>query len=249
MPFLISVDDTDMPDTIGTGRLVQDLCRELETLTMGTCSAISRHQLFVHEDIPYTSHNSAMCFEFSLALEEISPVISHVQKFLTNRSARGSDPGLCVADMDKTLDWEVLIRFGRQAKTRVLTKTHAYGLAQTLGIHLSEHGGTGCGVIGALAGAGLRFSGDDGRYRGWYHLGRPGEVIGVDHLCRLPFIEALVTEDGDVLALDCRVAIGSEKTKTVRLDHRQVVVVTPNEEAVKSGVLYRTISKKEAKAY
>ena len=34
---------------------------------------------------------------------------------------------------------------------------------------LPGYGGTGQGVVGALAGVGLRLYGDDGRFRGWYH--------------------------------------------------------------------------------
>jgi hypothetical protein len=48
----------------------------------------------------------------------------------------------------------------------VLTKQEAYDLAYYLGIHLSEHGGTGDGIIGAMAGVGLRLSGNHGEAKG-----------------------------------------------------------------------------------
>lgn len=247
MCVLISVDDTDMPDTIGTGRLVQNLCFEMEELKMGTCSAVSRHQLFVHDDIPYTSHNSAMCFEFHSLASSMSEIIEFIQQYLVRHAAKGSDPGFCLADPG-CFQSDRLIEFGRQAKANVMTKKQAYTLASDLGVHLSEHGGTGQGIIGALAGAGLRLSGNDGRYRGWYCLGKPGEVFRAGDLCGQSFIDVVVTPDGDVIDPDTRITIGSEKTKTVRLGSRQVVVVTQDPDQT-GKTAFRTITKKEARAY
>lgn len=249
MKYLVCIDDTDMPGTKGTGWLVQELCEQMETLGWGTCSAISRHQLFVHEDIPYTSHNSSMCFELSLENNPMESVIKFMADYLETRSQKGSDPGLCVAKLDKALARKELIAFGKMAKQAVTSKAAAYDLARQSGIHLSEHGGTGDGVVGAVAGIGLRLSGNDGRYRGWYHLGQPGSIVRVDTLCDFPFIDQLVTRSGAVLSTDMSVSIGSEKTKTVRQDNKQVVVVLKNEEIEKTGVEYRTITKQEAKQY
>ncbi|OGQ84906.1 MAG: hypothetical protein A2464_14050 [Deltaproteobacteria bacterium RIFOXYC2_FULL_48_10] len=249
MNYIVCIDDTDMPGTRGTGWLVEGLCGILEEKGLAHTSAVSRHQLFVHEDIPYTSHNSSMCFELSLKQGTIEPVIGLMAEFLETRSEKGSDPGLCVAEMTEDLDREALIEFGRAAKVEVSSKTAAYALARQTGVHLSEHGGTGQGVVGALAGVGLRLFGNDGRYRGWYHLGRPGDIVRVETLCAYPFVDQLVTRDGDPLPLDSRVHIGSEKTKTVRMGYKQVIVVAPNEDAAYTGIPFRTITKKEAKEY
>ncbi len=249
MNYLVCIDDTDMPGTRGTGWLVEGLCGILKEKGLADTSAISRHQLFVHEDIPYTSHNSSMCFELTLKQGTIEPVIELMSDFLETRSERGSDPGLCVAEITKTLDKTALIEFGKNAKINISTKKAAYALAGITGIHLSEHGGTGQGVVGALAGVGLRLYGNDGRYRGWYHLGQPGEIVSVETLCAYPFIDQLVTETGYDLPMDSHVHIGSEKTKTVRKGHKQVIVVKANEDIEDTGIPFRTITKKEAKAY
>lgn len=249
MNYMVCVDDTDMPGTKGTGWLVQNLCEILETRGLGKCSPISRHQLFVHPDIPFTSHNSAMCFELIRADEAMDPVIQFMAEFLETRCEKGSDPGLCVARVDTALNTKGLIEFGKMAKKVVTSKQAAYDLARQTRIHLSEHGGTGGGVIGAVAGVGLRLSGDDGRYRGWFHLGMPGDIVCVDQLCQLPFIDQLVTTTGTILSREMSVHVGSEKTKTVRLGNQQVVVVTQNETAQQTGLQYRTITKQEAKQY
>ncbi len=63
MKTIISIDDTDNEHSPGSGQLADDLAQELILYRLVTeASDISRHQLFVHDLVPYTSHNSAMCF-------------------------------------------------------------------------------------------------------------------------------------------------------------------------------------------
>lgn len=249
MHYLVCVDDTDMPGTKGTGWLVQEMCEHIENNNMGTCHPISRHQLFVHEDVPYTSHNSSMCFELQLKQTKVGRVIDFAADFLEKKSMQGSDPGLCVVQKNEQLNSDRLIAFGQSAKQQVLCKEQAYRLAKESGIHLSEHGGTGDGVIGALAGIGLRLQGEDGRYRGWYHLGLPGTAITVGELCHYPFIDTVLTQSGSILAPDTPVCIGSEKIKTIRMRNQQVVMVTENETTEENTPYYRTITHREAKMY
>lgn len=59
--YLISFDDTDMIGSIGTGHVLQGFLDEMKL----DYDFISRHQLYVHEEIPYTSHNSSMCAKVS----------------------------------------------------------------------------------------------------------------------------------------------------------------------------------------
>ncbi len=247
---LVCIDDTDMPGTKGTGWLCQEICEILETRTLGRCQAISRHQLFVHDDIPFTSHNSSMCFQVCLA-QGVSQeaLIDFMVGLLKKRSIKGSDPGLCVAELNGNLDTAPLIAFGKKAKIAVSSKAAAYDLARACGIHLSEHGGTGDGIIGAIAGIGLRLSGDDGRYRGWYHLGRPGDPLKVGDLIQYDFVDAVLSPSGEDLPPEILVALGSKKTKTVRLTHRQVLLTLPNEGAGDNDPEFRIITKAESKAY
>ncbi len=98
-------------------------------------------------------------------------------------SAPGSDPGLCVAAPALLTEAERLIAFGQAAKQQVLSKEAAYLLGDELGVHLSEHGGSGQGVVGALAGAGLRLGGNDGRLKGKLQVGSAGAVVHVHDLC------------------------------------------------------------------
>jgi hypothetical protein len=191
-----------------------------------------------------------MCFELELKNDTLLPrLMEHLVSCLETRSQQGSDPGLCVTGPLEKEKQMQLSTFGAKAKQAVCTKDDAYALAEDVGIHLSEHGGTGDGIIGALAGTGLRMAGNDGRYRGWYNLGNPGDVVSVADLCAYPFIDSVVRADGSELPLSEKVVIGSEKTKTVRMGFHQVVTTTENETAKQTGIALRTITKQEAKQY
>lgn len=243
MKLIICMDDTDNLESKGTGWLVEDACREMTALGWGTYSMISRHQLFVHPDIPYTSHNSSMVFTTETDVPR-EMYVDFLSAYLKKNSAPGSDPGLCIAHEPANGTLEALISFGLRAKKEVLTKDEAYALASTLGVHLSEHGGTGGGIIGALAGIGLRLWGNDGRFRGWFHLGQDGEIVSADRLLAFESVETIRTPDGATVADDARIAL-SEQLKTICMDGRSTLLVHPADE---NGV-YRVLCKQELKRY
>ncbi|MBT8339767.1 MAG: hypothetical protein KJP07_07115 [Desulfatitalea sp.] len=250
--ILVAMDDTDQTDGPGTGHLAQDLCARISANGWGACSAISRHQLFVHPAIPYTSHNSAMCFQANIRTDRLQDLIRFSSHFLEAYSAPGSDPGLCVAAKDAGFYASPLIDFGAHAKLAVLTKHDAFHLVRDLPVHLSEHGGTGQGVIGALAAVGLRLSGNDGRFRGWYHLGKAGEYLSVGQLCEFDFIEAVKSENGEFLKNDEIVHFGADKQKTVLQDAVQVLLVKPVADCCLRAARHRhwiTLTKRQVKRY
>lgn len=248
MNILLCIDDTDQKGSPGTGHLLKDLCEEIEIKSWGKCSAISRHQLFIHDDIPYTSHNSAMCSEITIRDDCLNTIINFCGNFLKEKSAPGSDPGLCVAVISHKLDMGKAIVFGKMAKKMVLTKDSAYKIAKELDIHLSEHGGTGQGVVGSVAGVGLRLSENDGRFRGWYDLGRQGDTISVKELKSNHFIDAVKSESGEILLDETVVCFGEDKLKTVLKDAMQVVLVKENRNAP-DHIKWKTLIKQEVKAY
>ncbi len=226
MRLLICMDDTDNLETKGTGWLVEDACREMAGMGWGTYSMISRHQLYVHPDIPYTSHNSSMVFtaETDVGPERYAEFLS---AYLETHSAPGSDPGLCIVPEPAAGTREALVCFGLRAKKEVLTKAEAYALAANLGVHLSEHGGTGGGVIGALAGIGLRLWGNDGRFRGWYHLGQAGSILTAGELRAYETIEDIRTPDNASVDDTARVRI-SDQLKTICMNGRSTLLVHPS---------------------
>lgn len=166
MKYFVCIDDTDNYESIGTGELLENMMREAEINGLVKCGFIVRYQLYIHDDIPYTSHNSSMCCTAETDNPDL--FISFCEKYLEEKSAEGSDPGLCILIDDTSVDYSLLIEFGKRAQSEVLTKSQAYSVAEGFGpgLHLSEHGGTGEGIIGALAGAALRAGKEEGRIKG-----------------------------------------------------------------------------------
>jgi hypothetical protein len=245
MKLLIAIDDTDSLESRGTGHLAQIMIEKIEQKRWGICSRITRHQLFVHEDIPYTSHNSAMCFEAEIDKHHYDDLIGFSMRFLETESEKGSDPGLCVVNMVDDLNTELLTAFGRRAKTEVLEKGAAYALADDLGLHLSEHGGTGQGIVGALAGTGLRLTGNDGRFRGWLHFGKAGDTVSVKDLMADGFVDLVQSREGEILAPEFPVLLSEEKIKTVLQNHRQVVLV--RNATATCSTKWQTLTKQQVK--
>lgn len=159
--LLIGIDDTDFGESIGTGALARELRLHLERTLSVEVGGITRHQLLVHPDIPYTSHNSAACLELS---GDVDPgeVAGAAARFLSFLFHHGADPGLCVAYPSQL--GEACRAFGVRTQREVVTKAEALDLAANAGVTLRDLGGTGIGVIGALSACALRAGGDDGRF-------------------------------------------------------------------------------------
>jgi len=224
MEILICIDDTDNLESKGTGHLAEILRSDIEKLYGAKSSRITRHQLFVSDKIPYTSHNSAMCFKTEMDIKYLDEMVSYAGRFLEKHSAEGSDPGLCVAVTDRINDREKLIRFGMDATKIVLTKQDAIKLADELQIHLSEHGGTGGGIIGALSGVGLRLYGNNGRFKGWLAISDSNRSITVEKLLNEYDIDEVRDISGDTPGLNDIITL-DERIKTVLLDGLSVLPV------------------------
>lgn len=161
MRFYIGFDDTDVLNSdFGTGKLA----RRYQQWIPGGCKiwGVVRQQLLVDPAIPYTSHNSSACVvvdcpDKSYRKDLISTAITHIE----TSSATGSDPGLCLAgEGDPSLS--SLEAFGLLCTAKVVTRRDAIEAAGNA--HLSGHGGTNDGIIGAAAAVGLTAAGWSGRF-------------------------------------------------------------------------------------
>lgn len=177
---LIGIDDTDNDTSPGTGRLARRLADELAQRD-ARLLGVTRHQFLVDPSIPYTSHNSGAC----IAVEWDGPPdqLRFVMDLVREWSAEGSDPGVCIAAQAsisrEIMDW------GWAATQRVLTMPEAQSIARAAGVHLEPLGGTGQGIIGALATVGLRADGNDGRFLHLPGLRELGEFTTAEELTRL----------------------------------------------------------------
>ncbi|ABA89632.1 hypothetical protein Pcar_2393 [Syntrophotalea carbinolica DSM 2380] len=246
MKILVCIDDTDNLESRGTGDLATELAEEIEKRGWGSSQFVTRHQLLVHPDVPYTSHNSSMCFEADIDPDYLQPLIDYASEYLKRESAPGSDPGLCVAVVDRLTDTGAVMAFGRKAKEEVLNKGMAYDLAAELDVHLSEHGGTGQGVVGALAGIGLRMSGKDGRMKGWLKISTDNGLARVGDILMQSSLRGVRTMDGKELGHEETIAV-DEKPKAVMIDGGPYLMVSPVDDG--DGVRWRTTPRQQLKRF
>lgn len=247
MTIYLCIDDTDSIDSRGTGELAELIRDGIEQAGWGKTDGVTRHQLLLDKDIAYTSHNSSMCFRAEIADVHFDDVVRYASAFLEKESEPGSDPGLCVVRCDALLDTEALIRFGYKTKRQVVRVEEAYALAARLRIHLSAHGGTGEGVIGALAGAGLRISGSDGWFKGALPL-RADTVMTVAELCALHGVEGVKLLDGPYLDGSDTVQFG-KMNKAMLVDGKAVLLVTSASDGYKSCSKKQLMEHEESKLH
>jgi len=191
----IGFDDTDCPDADrGTGKLARWFHRELPKgcRTWG----VVRQQLLVHPDIPYTSHNSSACVIVEMPDPGLlDDLVARAARHIERHSLEGSDPGLCVAqEGDPSLPG--LIAFGHACTRRVVTQKDALEATRTM--HLSGHGGTHDGIIGAAAAVGLTAHGWCGRFIEFGKLRKLPEMIRVSELEGLNILAVSLDRDGQV---------------------------------------------------
>lgn len=168
-----------------------------------------------------------MCFKGEIEPLYLAELISYAGSFLEKMSVEGSDPGLCIAVAERITERKKLISFGCEATTKVLTKQKAIELAGVTGVHLSEHGSTGGGIIGALAGVGLRLGGNNGRFKGWLTVKEDDRIITVERLLGNYDINEIRDVCGKIIKPDDTVSL-DERIKTVLLDGRCVLPVKKN---------------------
>ncbi len=192
----IGVDDTDVIGGPGTGRVARGMAEYLESLGLGRVKGVIRHQLLVDPRIHYTSHNSAKGIEFETShppQDLLQPCI----RYLEENFQDGSDPGVCVCSPEQVTD--ELINYGQRAIIEVILKKDAISLASKNGIILSAVGGTGDGIIGALAAVALSVGGNDGRYVQLQGIREIGGLVTVSELLKTTAITAAIDEKGNVV--------------------------------------------------
>jgi len=170
----LGIDDTDTLDTPGTNKLVLHLTRVLAPEM--TARLVVRHQLFFDPRIPYTSHNGAASLLVELRADwSLEILADRMGSIIREWSPAGSDPGLCIAPHVP----QQVVDFGQRCQHEVVSQAEAHALAAEHGLYLASLGGTGDGVIGALAAVGLLATNNDGRvlHQG-YGEGEPFDVRG-----------------------------------------------------------------------
>jgi len=198
--LFISLDDTDNIESIGTGRLARRLAKELEKSGLVRTTNVTRHQLLVHPDVPYTSHNSCACIEAVTGNGDVGRIAERSNTYLLNNFHEGANPGLCIIEKDAVPD--ALLPFGLRAQQEVIDLAEGLSLADSIDAYTWRSGDTGQGCIGALAGIGLRSSGNDGRFLDLRGIRSVGGVLSVRDILTKTDIAGVEAADGMCLADD-----------------------------------------------
>ena len=195
MPLIyVGIDDTDTKESRGTGRLARDIATKLQL--KHPIFGVTRHQLFVHPDIPFTSHNSSAVIHIQTPANAMDEIFSIAKKLMLEDFIVGSDPGLAIAETPKIAS--SVVAFGQDAKTMIVTQERALNVARNSCIRVEGLGGTNGGVIGAVAGIGLASLGNDGRF---LLKGKNRELGGIRSIQEIinAGIDQIVTPQGDII--------------------------------------------------
>jgi hypothetical protein len=180
MPLIyVGFDDTDsLTSAEGTGKMT----RRFEDVLPPECRLIGvvRQQLLVDPRILYTSHNSAACAIVEAPSRDcLAEIVSRAVAHVEAHHAPESDPGLCVVCADDPVIPR-LTAFGARCATELATQEEAKRAAR--GGHLSGHGGTEDGIIGAAGGVGRTAGGWCGRVIEFGRLRAIPEAVSVKEL-------------------------------------------------------------------
>ena len=221
--IFIGIDDTDNAESRGTGFHSRELAHLLENSGHAIVDGITRHQLFVHPHIRYTSQNSSACI--GLLTDDIPLITKICEKYLAENSAPGSDAGLCISPVAKITN--TIMVWGNSAKDTVLDMKEAYSIAKNANIYLRGFTGNHEGIIGALAALGLRAGGNDGRFiwrKGRKELRElsPG-IMSVKKLIKELELEAIASRDGQMPEPFDRIYI-NEWVRPIVKNHKAVLI-------------------------
>jgi tRNA(Ile2) C34 agmatinyltransferase TiaS len=242
MRIYVGFDDTDnIRADRGTGKLARWFENELpEGCRM---EGVVRQQLLLDERIPYTSHNSSACVMVHAPDASWAPLLTaRAIEHLKRHSLEGSDPGLCVAS-ESDGDLARLIAFGRACTATIATQKEAMEAASSS--HLSGHGGSNDGIIGAAAAVGLTASGWSGRFIEYGRLREIPDPVRVSELERWNIV--VVSGDRDARVPAPEDIVCTKGWLRPRLwGKRAVLLVTPRDGGVWESLGERRNKSKES---
>jgi len=223
MEVLIAIDDTDNFESRGTGFQARQLGSLISGLNIGKIYGITRHQLYVHDSIPYTSHNSSACIEAEIY--DFNALTAVCRNFLLDVAADGSDAGLCIAKYSAV--HQEIVKWGYRAKKEVLTKEEAHQIAEKHIVYLEGLTGEKIGVIGSLAAIGLHFDGNDGRYL-WIAGKEMREIQGiykVSDLKNISTINDVLTKENYNFVADTDTVFIEDWLRPILKENKAVIIV------------------------
>lgn len=200
--FIIGIDDTDVEGAPGTGMLVRVLAAHVGAGGWGVSLGVTRHELMRSDKIKDTGHN----YCYALAVETDRSVLDledDLVAYLRQAAAKGSDPGIAV--LSRHADLPHVLAFGRRCQTEVMRLDWAQTFADEANVALRSLGRDRRGAIGALAAAGLRAGGNDGRFIDLRGIRDIEGHVTAGQMRERTAIDLIVDEAGEPLDRDDRV--------------------------------------------
>jgi len=219
----VGIDDTDTLESRGTGRLARNIAGELAK--KHKIFGVTRHQLFIHPLIPFTSHNSCAVIHAEASQNTVEEIFCTTKKLMLEDYIEGSDPGVAIAETSQITS--ATVAFGLDAKSIVVTQERAREVAKNGNIRFEGLGGNEGGVIGAIAGIGLASLKNDGRF---LLKGKNRELSGTRSISEIvdAGIDEVLTLEGENVT-DGRVHIPKNATPSF-IQGKAVLFVEPYED-------------------
>lgn len=200
--FIIGLDDTDAEGSPGTGDLARALAAHVEAEGWGTSLGVTRHELMRTDKIKDTGHN----FCYALGIDTDRSVLDledDLVAYLRKAAAKGSDPGLAI--MGRHADLPHVLAFGRRCQTEIMRLDWALTFSNESNVALRGLGRDRRGSIGALAAAGLRAGGADGRFIDLRGIRDLEGVVTAGQIRERTAIDLVISEAGEPIDRDDRI--------------------------------------------
>ncbi|TAJ19265.1 MAG: hypothetical protein EPO65_07150 [Dehalococcoidia bacterium] len=200
--FIIGLDDTDIEGSPGTGDLARALAVYVAHEGWGSSLGVTRHELMRTDKIKDTGHN----YCYALGIETDRSVLDledDLVAYLRKAAAKGSDPGLSI--MGRHADLPHVLAFGRRCQTEIMRLEWAMTFSNEANVSLRALGRDRRGAVGALAAAGLRAGGADGRFIDLRGIRELEGVVTAGQMRERTDIDLIISEAGEPIDRDDRI--------------------------------------------
>lgn len=229
MRIYVGIDDSRQLDGYKAGETASRLVEAIEKNGWGQAKIPSRHRLYPHPSTGCRKHNTARSFSADIKEEALPAFLDYTTALIKGLVTPDSNTGLAIVIPEKMDNHHELVDYAYRVKEELVAQDEARRFDDQRGVYLIELNGTGRGIIGALAGAGLRSTGNDGQFRGKLQMG--GEeyaVVSVGEIVAQTHVEQVKSMDFQILGSDEQVRLG-EKVKIVLLDDLYTLMVFPTD--------------------
>lgn len=229
MKIFVGIDDSVQLDGAKAGETASILARFIEEKGWGKGAIPSRHRLYPHPSTGCKKHNTARSFSADMEEQHLADFIDYACNLIKRTGSPDCNAGLAIAIPELMENTNDLVAYAYRVKEELVSKAEALAFGGQPGLYLFELGGSGQGVIGALAGVGLRMTGNDGQFRGKLHIGTGEDYIAtVKEILDNSYVEQVKNMDFENIDDNENVRMG-EKVKVVLLDNKYTLMVFPTD--------------------